>query len=176
METLTEIANRNTCDKGTQWYDCHGYTLEYEKYIPCCEAFNLLEIGIWHADSLRMWQQYNPLAKIWAIDIDPASLSYITDRTNLRVFIGSQTDHVVLSRAVREAGSFKIIIDDGSHNTRDIIRTADFMLPHITADGYYFVEDLHAQQAAGAIPLLLKIAKDYKVTMLCDNKLMMIQK
>ena len=59
MKKLTDIANKCKTDKGTEYFEAHGYTEIYNDYISDTDNINLLEIGIWHGDSVRMWNEYN---------------------------------------------------------------------------------------------------------------------
>jgi len=44
MGRLTDIANYHTVDKGTEYYEKHGYTELYSNYIPETGKFLLLVI------------------------------------------------------------------------------------------------------------------------------------
>ena len=83
MGRLTDIANRQKTDKGTEHYEKHGYTEVYDRYIPETGHCKLLEIGIWHGDSLRMWINY--IAK------EAAPFNFIIDDGS------HQGDHIVAS-------------------------------------------------------------------------------
>ena len=96
MTRLTQLANQYTSDKGTEYYEAHGYTEEYAKYIPESGKFNLLEIGIWHGDSLKMWHNYNPQLKIDAIDIDPSVTNFFKEMDGVNIFIGDGANHEFL--------------------------------------------------------------------------------
>ena len=146
MNKLTELANKYNCDKGTVAYEAHGYTEEYEKIIPERGKYGLLEIGIWHGDSLRMWNEYNPDLYIDAIDIDPNVRHYIQENNRIHIYIGDQSEPEFLDR-VTYLRKYNFIIDDGSHNTRDIINSFEFLWSCLDDRGYYCIEDLHASQA-----------------------------
>lgn len=174
---LTEIANKHNCDKGTQAYEKHSYTLEYGKHIPSSGAFNLLEIGVWHGDSLRMWNEYNPEMKIWGIDNDKSVLNHIQPSGNISITIGSQSDKDVLSLVASSAGQFRFIIDDGSHNLDDILASFGYLYPFLEKGGVYFIEDLHAQQACrNKLVEYMESASSLDWELSCNQKLMAVFK
>jgi len=175
--TLTEIANKHTCDKGTQHYEKHGYTEKYQKYILPNVAYDLLEIGIWHGDSIKMWQEYNPLIKIYAIDIDESVKDYISDSENVKIHIGNQSDAEFLKSVVKDK-SYDFIIDDGSHKHSDIIDSFKFLYDYVKQDGYYMIEDLHAagNKVVAEIQDILSEKKCQEQVLLCNDKLLIIKK
>lgn len=177
--TLTEIANKHNCDKGTVAYEKHSYTLEYENYIPSTGVYNLLEIGIWHGDSLRMWNEYNPEAIIYGIDNDLGVHRYISSTPNIRVYIGDQNSPEDLMQIVKTAKKFKFIIDDGSHYANDIFNSFIILFPYLEKGGIYFIEDLHFGGAVGTIRRINDYIKEQGWTvstkLLCNNKLLVLQ-
>jgi len=127
MTELTKIANKHKTDKGTVAYEAHGYTEEYAKYIPNTGKYKLLEIGVWHGDSIRMWAEYAPDMEIIGIDNDPNVLRYIGKTGwNYEVLIGDATDAKFLSSFLDDDNNLfdvelDFIIDDGSHRYEDIL-------------------------------------------------------
>lgn len=161
MKTLTDIANENTCDKGTEWYEKHGYTEVYDKYIPERGGTSLLEIGIWHGDSVRMWREYNPDMQIDAIDIDNDVMGYIQSDNMSNIYIGNATDKEFLNMTLGE-NTYDFIIDDGSHNMMDIFLSLRLLWKRVRSGGFYFIEDLHAHHARRA-ELLTELIKWFGV-------------
>lgn len=111
------------------------------------EPLRILEIGIWHGASLKLWRRYfeNPGTIIVGVDVLPECIRFDAPATGVHVRIGSQADPVFLKRVVEEFGPFDLIMDDGSHHSSHIIASFN----HLYADGLkdngiYFVEDLHA--------------------------------
>lgn len=144
LDPLSELAVKHKTDK----WGGHFYTQHYHHHFNSLrnEKINLLEIGIGGYDdplkggeSLRMWQDYFPNARIYGIDIADKS-SHDTER--IKTFRGSQVDHQFLDRAVKEIGRVDIIIDDGSHINTHIIDTFKYLFPKLNNDGIYVVEDL----------------------------------
>jgi len=180
MGRLTDIANHQKTDKGTEYYEKHGYTEVYDKYIPETGVYNLLEIGIWHGDSLRMWTAYNPSLEIYAIDIDHNVLNHIEESNPYHIYIGDQTDEVVLSEIAKSGGPFDFIIDDGSHVGHHITASFKILWKHVKPGGYYFIEDLHAGHANR--PETIRIItewlsdKPHSMHLTVNDKLLIIEK
>jgi len=111
------------------------------------EPLRILEIGIWHGASLKLWRRYfdHPDTIIVGVDVLPECIRFDMPAEGVHVRIGSQADPEFLKRVVEEFGPFDLIMDDGSHHSSHIIASFN----HLYADGLkdngiYFVEDLHA--------------------------------
>jgi hypothetical protein len=111
------------------------------------EPLRILEIGIWHGASLKLWRQYFEHAKtiIVGVDVLPECMRFDAPAAGIHIRIGSQADPAFLKQVLEEFGPFDLIIDDGSHHSSHIITSFN----HLYADGLkdtgiYFVEDLHA--------------------------------
>lgn len=179
MTNLTKIANKHKTDKGTVAYEAHGYTEEYGKYIPNMGNYKLLEVGIWHGDSLRMWNDYNPDMKVVGLDIDESCMRYLQPTENVEVYIGNAANKDFVDKVIDEAGKeYDFIIDDGSHNFEDILGTFEQLYPLLVKGGYYFIEDLHATPSGGYQKVLDNILSPdlSEATVLCEGKLLVIKK
>ena len=53
-----------------------------------------------------------------------------------------QSDYSFLQTLVNKYGKFDIIIDDGSHQSKHIISSFNFLFNHLSDNGIYVVEDL----------------------------------
>jgi hypothetical protein len=111
------------------------------------ERLRILEIGIWHGASLKLWRQYfeHPETQLVGIDILSECMKFDAPEAGVHVRIGSQADPAFLQRVVKEFGPFDLIIDDGSHRSSHIIASFNHLFAEGLKDsGIYFVEDLHA--------------------------------
>jgi cephalosporin hydroxylase len=183
MGRLTNIANDNTVDKGTEHYEKHGYTELYDKYIPETGKYILLEIGIWHGDSLRMWEEYNPELVIHGIDIDPNVYNFIQVSNKSIIHIGDQSNKEFIEKVISTSGYLDFIIDDGSHQYDHIIASFKILWDYLKVGGFYFIEDLHAPYARknDAIKTIIEWLninnKKYSsLDLTCGEKMLIIQK
>lgn len=141
---LVKLAQKHGVDKwGTHWYarhyDHHFARFRYQK-------INLLEIGVGGyrdlaagGDSLRMWEEYFPLATIYGIDIYDKRQH---QRGRIKIYQGSQNDRKFLNELAREAGHFDIIIDDGSHINTHVITSFVELFPFLASNGIFVIEDV----------------------------------
>ena len=180
MGRLTDIANRQETDKGTEHFEKHGYTEIYDQYIPETGKYKLLEIGIYHGDSLRMWEEYNPELEIHALDIDENINRWIQQPNPYHIYIGDQTDASMIDEIGKNGGPFDFIIDDGSHVGQHITTSFKMLWQHLKPGGYYFIEDLHAghanRQETVRIVTEFLAGRSYFMTLLLDAKLLIIEK
>jgi len=119
-----------------------GFIQLYEKYFSEYKdkKINLLEIGVDNGDSLRIWREYFVNANICGIDINKKNFTI----NNTDILIGDQSDYKFLQSIVDKYKNFDIIIDDGSHQSKHIIASFNFLFPCLNDNGIYVVEDLQA--------------------------------
>jgi O-antigen biosynthesis protein len=108
-------------------------------------AINILEIGIHNGGSLEIWGKYFPKAKnILGCDIDEACSNLNYEDPRISVLIGDVNTHKIEQSIIETATDFDIIIDDGSHQSGDIIQSFERYFKHLNNNGVYIIEDLHA--------------------------------
>lgn len=132
MNTLSELAYMYSTDKLE-----HGYMPFYEQHLPK-NPKKILEIGVKSGASIRMWQKYFPETEIHGLDIfiaDP-----IPDIPGVIWHKGNQCDYLLLDKL--RGYDFDIIIDDGSHGSRDQMITFFGLFN----GKHYFIEDLHCNE------------------------------
>lgn len=128
-KTLQELAFMYGTDKAD-----HGYIPFYEKYLPK-NPKKILEIGVKEGKSIMMWQKYFPEAEIHGLDL---FMEFpVPDIPGVIFHQGNQCDWRILEQLRRE--DFDVIIDDGSHNSRDQMMTFFGLFN----GKHYFIEDLH---------------------------------
>lgn len=183
MKNLTDIANKNKTDKGTIFYEAHGYTEVYQKYISSSEPSRLLEIGIWQGDSIRMWNEYNSNIDVHAVDISESFKNFLNGQEKFKYYIGDQSDKVFLQNVLQEIQNLDFVIDDGSHNHDDILNSFEFIYPKLNKGAVYFIEDLHAGHAerykliSNLITLIS--VKNFEISQcefVCNGKLLILKK
>jgi hypothetical protein len=105
------------------------------------QPITLMEIGVFHGASLRLWERYFPRATIVGIDIEQRCIQFAHDR--VKVEIGSQDNPEFLA-AVSAKYPPDVIIDDGSHRADHIIFTFERLFPTLRPGGCYIIEDIGA--------------------------------
>lgn len=144
MTPLCELATRHGTDKGPQpagKLSGKGYTVHYHQLLQHRrdQPLTVLEIGVKTGASLRMWAAYLPQARIIGLDINPADPTLSDVAT---IYQGDQTNPTLLRRIAAEHGPFDVVVDDGSHRPAHHVTTQAVLWPHVTADGWYAIEDL----------------------------------
>ena len=117
-----------------------GFIQLYEKYFSNFKdkEINILEIGVDNGDSLRIWREYFTKANICGIDIDKKNFKI----SNTEIAMGDQSDHTFLQSIIDKYKHFDIIIDDGSHQSKHIIKSFNYLFPILNNNGLYIIEDL----------------------------------
>jgi cephalosporin hydroxylase len=147
LNHLDTIATKHGTDKsmtGTRKLSAKAYTVAYNNYLEPIrdEPIVMLEIGVWQGSSLRMWEEFLPNARLFAIDIDPSCKRHETARS--KVFIGDQTDSGFLKQVAEAVGEpFHCIIDDGGHQMEHHQASLPALWPYLKDGGWYAIEDLH---------------------------------
>lgn len=140
MTTLEALAAKYGTDKLE-----HGYLPFYEQHLPK-EPKRILEIGVKEGKSLRMWAEYFPNTEIYGLDlfvendikeVSASIFEVIQPAQTFKLFRGNQCDWRLLEE-LRQY-DFDVIIDDGSHNSRDQMMTFFGLFN----GKHYFIEDLH---------------------------------
>lgn len=133
---------------GTDKWGDHWYAQHYQTHFAPLRGrrLRILEIGVGGYEdprsggaSLRMWKAYFPKAQIFGLDITDKSAH---DEDRIRTVIGSQDDEGFLRDLSAREGPFDIVIDDGSHQNRHVIRSFEILFPLLAENGFYAVEDV----------------------------------
>jgi len=142
--SLRQIALEMRTDKE----GAHSYADAYERHFAHLRhrAITLLEIGVGgYADpdrggeSLRMWKEFFPQARIVGVDIHDKT-SIAEDR--ITILQGDQSDPAFLDDLAARFGPFDIVVDDGSHICAHVIASFQGLFGHLTDGGIYAIEDL----------------------------------
>lgn len=138
LETFFRANTGRLIDKWTHYFGVYDRHLRRFRGRPVV----ILEIGVYHGGSLRMWKDYfGDHARIFGIDIDPRCKQL--EEENVSIFVGSQEDRGFL-RKVRDAmPPIDILIDDGGHTMHQQITTFEELFGAVNEDGVYLCEDVH---------------------------------
>jgi len=128
----------NRLDKWSNYFEIyHRHFNRFRGKSP-----KILEIGVAHGGSLKMWKAYfGSKAQIVGLDTDARCKAL--EEPGIAICIGDQSNRGILSNLISEFGAFDIVIDDGSHHMSQVRRSFDYLFPLISPDGIYLVEDMH---------------------------------
>tara|TARA_B100000900_G_scaffold406280_1_gene417088 strand:+ start:401 stop:1249 length:849 start_codon:yes stop_codon:yes gene_type:complete len=147
---LDEIFIYFNCDKGSHCYfgekkiKSHNYSIFYEKYFKDYKnkKINLLELGSHEGKGLASFFYYFPNSKLIGANINPFQMRFTSKRiTELFVDVSSPQILTSLSHYLKEDQD--IIIDDASHNLRDMLITFSIFFKKLKSNGVYVIEDMN---------------------------------
>lgn len=124
----------------------HHYFDIYDRHFSKYKGTNpvILEIGVAKGGSLEMWNHYfKGECTIYGIDIDPTCKRFESEFSNVKIFIGDQSNTIFLNQIKSQVPKVDILIDDGSHINSHIIKSFEELYPIVTPGGTYLIEDLH---------------------------------
>src|SRR5579883_2677635 len=133
------------CETGTDKCKGHRYHVPYGIHFEPLRAMPLLllEIGVQHGASMKLWEEFFPRARIFGVDRDPSCKRFENARTT--ILIGDQEDPEFLkkvSKAPDPRQHFDIIIDDGGHGMGQQRTSFLTLFPSLARRGLYVIEDL----------------------------------
>lgn len=129
---------------GKKLYKWSHYFDAYERHFARFrgQSPTMVEIGVAGGGSLDMWKAYfGPGARIVGVDVDQSCKQHESE--GIEVIIGSQDNPVVIDSIFAKYPNIDIVLDDGSHQMRHVMKTFQLMYDRISANGVYMVEDLH---------------------------------
>lgn len=143
MTRLTDLYTSHTGKVSDKW---SSYLSTYDDWFRAYtnRPLRILEIGIQNGGSLEIWAKYFPNASlIVGCDINPlcAELSY--DAAHIKVVVGDANANDIRAKIMAFSDTYDIIIDDGSHVSRDIVVSFAKYFPLLAEGGVYVAEDLH---------------------------------
>jgi SAM-dependent methyltransferase len=101
----------------------------------------ILELGIWGGDSLQMWRDGFPRARIVGVDLKPPDHDF---GPRVTMLTGDQADADLMHRISHEHApdGWDVIIDDASHLSIPTARSLKALYrDHLKPGGVYIIED-----------------------------------
>lgn len=139
---FSEVFSRHRGNGADKW---EGYLRLYDEVLGnrSSSFFDVLEIGVNNGGSLEIWGEYFPYARsITGVDINPKCESIPFQDPRIQVVIGDSNTPETRELLQRRAESFDLILDDGSHQSVDIISTFINLVGLVSPGGTYIIEDL----------------------------------
>lgn len=136
-------------DKGPFWYSrdkkfvAHSYYIFYEKYFRELKEkkINILEIGSHEGKGIASFFFFFPFSKIIGANINPFQMKFSSERIK-ELYIDVSSKKILQNFADHLNNEQDIIIDDASHNLRDILITLPIMFKKLKSGGIYVIEDM----------------------------------
>jgi len=140
-KTVSAIHHRKSGKLSDKW---ESYLRYYDAlFLPRQDRdISLLEIGVQNGGSLETWAEYFANAKkIVGCDVDPRCGSLTYDDERISVVIGDVREAATFQKIQSLSQTFDIIIDDGSHMPKDIIKAFVDYFPIVKPGGTFIIED-----------------------------------
>jgi hypothetical protein len=141
---LSSLADPSRTDKNTT----HSYLDLYDNLLRKKKesALNVLEIGIWHGGSIKLWNDYFTIANIYAIDIMHINDVWDNIKNNERIILYTSTNAYDIpffkSTFFDNNIKFDFILDDGPHTLESMIQFIILYSQIMTDDGILIIEDV----------------------------------
>lgn len=143
---LRNLFNKYNCDKSKR----HSYEKIYGEYFePLREQpINILEIGVFKAESTNALLEYFPNAQVYGIDIftrvalKDLTKWYDEKRVHLLQCDSTKMSTRTLIQNTWKGVEFDIIIDDGAHWPKANMDTFNMAFPLLKSGCDYFIEDV----------------------------------
>ena len=125
----------------------HGYSIYYEKKLEPYKNknLNILEIGSYAGASAAAFTKYLPKSKVYCFDVNISNFKYKSKNIYVYGIDINNSKKVVktLNKIFLEQNfnQFDLIIDDGSHNLSDILRSLKIFFKYVKKKGLYIIED-----------------------------------
>jgi len=115
--------------------EIYGPLFEHLRYEPV----RLLEVGVRWGGSLAMWRDFFPNAVIYGVDINLSQM--VGELKSVNVIEGNAYDEDFAKKHF-ENTEFDIMIDDGTHAEKDIIKYFNIYRKYLKKGGYLIAEDI----------------------------------
>ena len=125
----------------------HGYSDFYTNQFDYLtkQKINILEIGSYAGASAAAFIKYFPKANIFCFDVNISNFEYKSKK--MHVF-GIDINNKYKSKKTltkifkqHHFSHFDLIIDDGSHNLKDILLSLNFFFQYLKEEGTFIIED-----------------------------------
>ena len=121
----------------------HNYAIFYEKYFKDLrnKKLRILEIGSHEGKGLAAFYYYFQNAFLIGANINPFQMKFYSKRID-EIYIDVSSKKILENFRNYFKEGFDIIIDDASHNLRDILITLPILFKKLNPGGFYVIEDI----------------------------------
>ena len=143
--SLEEIVNNSRTDKNT----VHSYLPLYQKLLESKKesAKNVLEIGIHHGGSIKLWHDFFTNATIHGLDIIPLEHVWdeIKNNERIKLYSSNAYDHrFFIDNFLNKNIKCDFMLDDGPHSLESMKQFIRLYSQIMTDDGILIIEDVQS--------------------------------
>ena len=151
LKSLDKLFHHYGSDKAEIWKKTnqqgHGFSNFYEKKLERYEnkKINILEIGSYAGASAAAFIKYLPNSQVFCFDVNISNFKYKSK--NIHVFGVDINNEKKIQKILNKIFSdyrfekFDLIIDDGSHNLKDILIALKIFFKFLKKESLYIIED-----------------------------------
>lgn len=138
--SLVEIVDNQYTDKNT----VHSYLPLYQSLFESKResAKNILEVGIYHGGSIKLWNDFFPNATVYGLDISDNIQCDIKNRTNVKLYTWADAYNPDFFNSTFSRMKFDILLDDGPHTLDSMKKFITLYSQAIDDDGILVIEDV----------------------------------
>ena len=125
----------------------HGFSKFYAKHLDKLKnkKINILEIGSYSGASAAAFVKYFPYSKVFCFDINISNFKYKSKNIHVYGLDINNKNQVnkTLNQIYKKNNfqKFDLIIDDGSHNLKDILVSLNSFFSHLKDKNFFIIED-----------------------------------
>jgi hypothetical protein len=144
--SLEEIADNSRTDKNTT----HSYLPLYQKLLVSKKetAKNVLEVGIYHGGSIKLWNDYFTNANVYGLDIIPIEEVWEGIKNNDKIILHTSTDayntDFFITNFLNKNIKCDFMLDDGPHTLESMKQFIKLYSNIMTEDGILIIEDVQS--------------------------------
>ena len=148
--SLTELLDNTYSDKNRCNKDGHSYGNTYSELLEPIRnsALNVLEIGIAHGGSIKLWHDYFPNATIYGLDILKYNPDWektkIVNNSRIKLFTETNAYDINFIHNNLTSTRYDMILDDGPHTLESMIFSAKYYSNLLTEKGVLIIEDVQS--------------------------------
>jgi hypothetical protein len=139
---LENLIDNATTDKNST----HSYLDTYETlFSPMKDtAQNILEIGVQHCGSIKLWNDYFTNANIYGLDINEyPEMNDLRKRERVNININNAYNvDFIKTEFIDKNIKFDVIIDDGPHSLESMKFFAQYYSELLNVNGVLIIEDV----------------------------------
>jgi cephalosporin hydroxylase len=139
--SLEQIVDNSITDKNT----VHSYLPLYQNLLIGKKETtkNVLEVGVYHGGSIKLWSDFFTNATIYGLDINVQELDFIKNKENIILFESTDAyNEDVMTNLLNKNIKFDFLLDDGPHTLESMKKFIKLYLPLMTEDGILMIEDV----------------------------------
>jgi len=121
-----------------------AYQRHFSWYIG--KPVKFAEVGVQSGGSIQMWQTVlGQKCQFYGIDINPQTERF-AEKDRTFISLGDQGDANMWKQFYTTTPQLDVLVDDGGHESHQMLTTLQETFPHISPGGFVSIEDIHGPE------------------------------